>query len=115
VCYKYSTITKESAHSSYSKDNTEATESIKYLALNVILVPTCWIIVLLPSTACGGIRPTETADGGYLRLPTEEQYLIYKQSLPTGYFHERQHSTCNENAFTWPVPIQHPASLEEFR
>jgi hypothetical protein len=37
----------------------------------------CWIIVLLPSTACGGIRPTETADGGYLRLPTEEQYLIY--------------------------------------
>jgi hypothetical protein len=37
----------------------------------------CWIIVLLPSTACGGIRPTETADGGCLRLPTEEQYLIY--------------------------------------
>jgi hypothetical protein len=49
--------------------------------------------VLLPSTVCGGIRPTDTADGGYLRLPTEEQYLIYKQSLPTGYFHERQHST----------------------
>jgi hypothetical protein len=37
----------------------------------------CWIIVLLPSTACGGIRPTETTDGGHLRLPTEEQYLIY--------------------------------------
>jgi hypothetical protein len=33
--------------------------------------------VLLPGTACGGIRPTETAVGGYLRLPTEEQYLIY--------------------------------------
>jgi hypothetical protein len=32
--------------------------------------------VLLPSTACGDIRLTETADGGPLRLPTEEQHRI---------------------------------------
>jgi hypothetical protein len=60
--------------------------------------------VLLPSTACGGIRPTETADGGPLRLPIEEQYLIYsKQSLPVDSLDERQDSTYNDNAFTWPV------------
>jgi hypothetical protein len=53
----------------------------------------CWIIVLLPSTACGGIRPPETADGGPLRLPTEEQYLRFsKQSLPRDSLDERQDS-----------------------
>lgn len=31
----------------------------------------CWMIVLLPSAACGGFRPMATADGGRLRLPTE--------------------------------------------
>jgi hypothetical protein len=31
-----------------------------------------WMIVLLPSTACGSIRSTEIADGGPLRLRTEE-------------------------------------------
>jgi hypothetical protein len=46
----------------------------------------------------------ETADGGRLRLPTEEQYLIYKQSLLVGSLDERQDSTYNDNAFTWPVP-----------
>jgi hypothetical protein len=61
--------------------------------------------MLLPSTACGGIRPIETADGCPLRLPTEEQYLIYKQSLPVGSLDERQDSTFyNDNAFIWPVP-----------
>jgi hypothetical protein len=50
----------------------------------------CWTIVLIPSTACGGIQPMETADGGPLELPTEEQYLIYsKQSLPVGSLNER--------------------------
>jgi hypothetical protein len=68
-----------------------------------IWIVECWINVSLTSTACGGIRPMETADGGTLRLPTEEQYLIYKQSLPVGSLDERQDSTYNDNAFTWPV------------
>jgi hypothetical protein len=54
----------------------------------------CCIIFLLPSTVCGGIRPTETADGGPLRSFTEEQYLIYsKQSLLVDSLDERQDST----------------------
>jgi hypothetical protein len=35
----------------------------------------------------------ETADGGPLQLPTKEQYLVYKQSLPVGSLDERQDST----------------------
>jgi hypothetical protein len=74
--------------------------------------------VLLPSAACGGIRPTETADGGPLRLPTEEQYLIYsKQSLPVGSLDERQDSTYNDNAFTWPIPtdLARCKAFEQYR
>jgi hypothetical protein len=58
--------------------------------LTARLIQICSIIVLLPSTACGP-----------LRLPTEEQYLIYsKQSLPVDSLDERQDSTYNDNAFT---------------
>jgi hypothetical protein len=50
------------------------------------------------------IRPTETADGGYLRLPTEEQYLIYNSPYRQATFIREQDSTYNDNAFTWPIP-----------
>jgi hypothetical protein len=46
------------------------------------------------------------------RLPTEEQYFTHsKQSLPVDSLDERQDSTYNDNAFTWPVPTGYEPGL----